>query len=221
MASKARTKAQRDGKPQARPQAVAPTGGGVSGGVKLVVGFVAAGLVAMFLWAFAYRVDHPSLVQAPRQPRAAQADDHDHEQQGDEAGMKMIATLMQRLQENPNDVDTLAILGEQFMRMQQWERATQLLERALAAAPGNVEVLSMLGICDFNREKYRESADKFEIILDLAPQNMMARYNLGILYGHFLNDAAKAREFLQAVADAPDVDEQTRQQARDEIANLK
>lgn len=220
MASKARTKTPRDGKPQASPQAAAPAGGGTTGGVKLVVGFVAAGLVAMFLWSFAYRVDNPSLVQAPRQPQA-QADDHDHEQQGDEAGMKMIATLMQRLQENPNDVDTLAILGEQFMRMQQWERASQLLERALAAAPGNIDVLSMLGICDFNREKYRESADKFETILELAPQNMMARYNLGILYGHFLKDAAKAREFLQAVADAPDVDEQTRQQARDEIANLK
>jgi len=221
MASKARTKTQRSDKAPARQQAPA-AGGGTPGGMKLVVGFVAAGLVVMFLWSFAYRVDHPSLVQAPRQSRAAQADDHDHEQQqGDEAGMKMIATLMQRLQENPNDVDTLAILGEQFMRMQQWERANQLLERALAVAPTSIEVLNLLGICDFNREKYRESAAKFETILDLAPQNMTARYNLGILYGHFLNDAAKAREFLQAVVDAPDVDEQTRQQARDEIANLK
>lgn len=212
----------RETRTAAPTEAHAGSSSGASSGVKLVVGFVAAGLVAMFLWSFAYRVDNPSLVQAPRQARSAQADDHDHEQQqGDEAGMKMIATLMQRLQENPEDVDTLAILGEQFMRMGQWDRATQLLERALAVAPANVEVLSMLGICDFNREKYRESAAKFETILELAPQNVMARYNLGVLYGHFLDDKAKAREFFQAVVDAPDVDEQTRQQARDEVKGLQ
>lgn len=221
MGKKARLKAERamEASPLAAQDGGAQPQGSSSMGVKLVVAFVGAGLLVMFLWSFAYRVNHPSLVQAPRERPAQGADDeHDHENDGP---MKMITGLMQRLQENPNDVETLSLVGEQFMRMQQWDRASQLLERALAVAPSNVEVLNLLGICDFNRDKYREAADKFEVILELAPDNMMARFNLGILYGHFLKDKAKAMEFLKSVADSEAVDEETRKQAREEMESLK
>jgi len=192
----------------------------VSGSVKLVVAFVAAGLVIMFLWSFAYRVQHPSLVQAPRQSSAqsAQGDEHDHDS---EDQMKMITGLMQRLKEKPNDVATLSLLGEQFMRMQQWERAGQLLGRALAVEPANTEMLNLLGICDFNLDKFRDAADKFEMIVELKPEDMMARYNLGIIYGHFLNDKAKGRAHLQSVIDSEAVNEETRTQAREELKALQ
>ncbi len=218
MGKKSRLKAERgadaakSAAPAASPSAPAAP---VTGPVKFVVAFVAAGLVAMFLWTFAYRVQHPSLVEAPRHrqaPPQAAADDH-----GDESPMKMITSLMQQLKERPDDVQVLSTLGEQFMHMQQWDRATQLLERAMAVEPTNTQVLNLLGIVDFNREKYQDSAEKFAMIAELEPGNMMARYNLGVLYGHFLGDKQKAAEYMRAVAESPDVDEETRGQAREEL----
>lgn len=198
-----------------------------SGGTKFVVGAVLVGLLAMFLWTFAYRVDNPSLTQTPRQKvQHSTEDGHDHTEEelaamNGEGGMKMITALMQKLQENPNDVPTLITLGEQFMRMQQWERASQLLDRAMAAAPGNHQVLNMKGIVDFNMQKYREAADKFEMILELDPDTVLAHYNLGILYGHFLEDKDKARANFEKVLASDKIDAETRKQAEEELKNLK
>lgn len=220
MGKKSRLKAERDAQAAASDSGqAAPALPPVSGPVRLVVGFVLVGLVVMFLWSFAYRVKHPSLTEAPRRSQAqAQADDHDH---GEESPMAMITALMQRLKEKPDDVETLSILGEQFMRMEQWDRASQLLGRALTVEPTNVGVLNLLGIVDFNQEHYQAAAEKFEMISELEPQNMMARYNLGVLYGHFLGDKKKAAGHMRAVAESPDVDEETRAQAREELKTLE
>lgn len=225
MGKKARLKAERKAAgadaPET-PQGTAPETSAPSGPVKLVVGFVCVGLLAMFLWSFAYRVDNPSLTETPRQRAAQSGDDHDHEGEGEGGdSMRMITSLMAKLQENPNDVHTLHVLGEQFMRMQQWERAGQLLDRAMSVEPTNTDVLSLSGIVDFNLSKFQSAAEKFEMILELEPDNLMAKYNLGILYGHFLEDKEKAREYLSAVAESSRVDEETRSQAAEELKNLQ
>lgn len=225
MGKKSRLKAERGAQAAASgAEAAAPSLpplSAVTGPVRLVVGFVALGLVTMFLWSFAYRIQHPSLTQVSRHRQAPPQDQAEMPGQGEESPMAMITALMQRLKDNPDDVDTLSILGEQFMRMEQWDRAAQLLNRALTVEPTNVGVLNLLGILDFNQEKYKESAEKFEMIAELDPANMMARYNLGVLYGHFLDDKAKAAGHMRAVAESPDVDEETRAQAREELKSLE
>lgn len=199
----------------------------VSGGKVAILMALALGLCIMAFWVLSFRVDQPSMTMQPRGAQQHTADDgHDHSEDDpavmrEQGNMKMISELMQKLQEDPENVHVLHTLGEQFMRMQQWERASQLLNRALVVEPQNTSVLNLLGICDFNREKFKEAASKFELIIELEPKNMMARYNLGILYGHFLNDKEKARGYMKAVAESEDVPPDTRKQAREELKGLK
>lgn len=187
----------------------------LSGGAKLVLLIAVAGLAAMLVWSVGYRADHPSLSV---KPRATQAEDH-----GDEnpmGNMGMITELMKKLEENPKDVHTLHTLGEQFMRMQAWDRAEALLSRALVVEPGNLQVLNLLGITEFNLKRFEDAAGKFELILELEPENVMAKYNLGILHGHFLNDKAKGAGYLQAVIDSPAADDRTREEAKTALKEL-
>ncbi|WP_461210756.1 tetratricopeptide repeat protein [Desulfocurvus sp. DL9XJH121] len=187
----------------------------LSTGAKAVALAVAAGLAAMLVWSVAWRAGNPSLVVQPRQHSAPPA-----QAEGDGPSMGMVTALMQKLAENPKDVHVLHTLAEQFMRMQAWDKAESLLARALVVEPGNASVLNLMGICEFNLKRYRDAADKFELLLGLEPDNLMARFNLGVLYGHYLDDKAKGRGHFQAVVDAPGVDEDLRREAGEALKSL-
>ena len=115
---------------------------------------------------------------------------------------------------------TLHTLAEQFMRMQAWDRAEALLSRAIVADPTNGSVLNLMGIVEFNLKRYRDAADKFELLLEQEPDDLMARYNLGVLYGHFLEDKGKAVEYFQSVVDAEKAPEDMRKEAAEAIKAL-
>lgn len=187
----------------------------LSAGARLTTLFVGAGLVAMLAWSVVWRAENPSLVvkQHSRENRQAQG-------MADNQSMGMITALMQKLQDDPNDVHTLHTLAEQFMRMQAWDRAEALLSRALVVEPANVSVLNLMGIVEFNLQRYGDAAEKFELLLAKEPDNLMARYNLGVLYGHFLDDKAKGREHFQAVVDAEGADENIRREAAEAMKEL-
>jgi len=174
---------------------------------KVVALIVAAGLLAMLAWTVVWRAEHPSLVEKPRQSRAQASQGMAGDPQ---QNMGMITALMEKLKENPDDVHTLHTLAEQFMRMQAWDRAEALLERAIVA----------MGIVEFNLKRYRDAADKFELLLEQAPDDLMARYNLGVLYGHFLEDKDKAVEYFQSVVDAENAPEDMRKEAAEAIKAL-
>ena len=185
---------------------------------KVVALIVAAGLLAMLAWTVVWRAEHPSLVEKPRQSRAQASSQG---MPGDpQQNMGMITALMEKLKENPDDVHTLHTLAEQFMRMQAWDRAEALLERAVVADPTNGSVLNLMGIVEFNLKRYRDAADKFELLLEQAPDDLMARYNLGVLYGHFLEDKDKAVEYFQSVVDAENAPEDMRKEAAGAIKAL-
>ncbi|BBD08366.1 tetratricopeptide repeat protein [Desulfovibrio ferrophilus] len=214
MGRKQKIKAERKAQQQAEV-ASEPRMPSLSGGAKLVLFIAVVGLAATLIWSVGYRADHPSMTMKPRQKQAA-----DHSNESPMGDMGMITELMKKLEENPKDVHTLHTLGEQFMRMQAWDRAEALLARALVVEPSNVQVLNLLGITEFNLKRFEDAAGKFEMILELEPDNVMSKYNLGILYGHFLDNKTKAAGYLQSVIDSAGVDEQTRKQAQEAIKEL-
>jgi len=202
-------------------RAAEPAMPAVKGGAKLVLAVVVLGLAAIIVWTVIYRADHPSMTIKQERQAAEHGDEGGGTQaMGGMGGMNMISELMKKLEQNPKDVHILHTLGEQFMRMQAWDRAEALLNRALVVEPSNVDVLNLIGITEFNLKRFEDSAGKFEMILELEPDNVMARYNLGVLYGHFLDDKARAATYLQEVIDAPGVDDQTRDQARETLKEL-
>ena len=175
-------------------------------GRKTVLILMIVGLGAIFVSSFVYRADKPSLT-IQNAPRGGMSGDP----------MSGIMELMARMQENPNDVGVLVTLGEQFMRIQSWDKALALFQRALVVEPSNIGILQRLGMCLINLGKYAEAAGYYEMILGLEGENAQAHYNLGILYKRFLKDENKAHEHFQAVLDQKDVPPDLRKMAQDEI----
>lgn len=173
---------------------------------KTVLVLMVLGLGAIFISSFVYRAKNPSLT-IQNAPRGGMSGDP----------MNGIMELMTRMQENPNDVGVLVTLGEQFMRIQSWDKAQALLQRALVVEPSNIGIIQRLGMCLINLGKYADAAGYYEMILGLDGKNAQAHYNLGILYKRFLEDKDKAVKHFQAVLDQEGVPPDLREMARTEI----
>lgn len=172
------------------------------------------GLVAMAIGSFIYRMEHPSLVVENQQ--------HSAPPTSMEKGpsMEMIQAMMKKLDENPDDVQIMYVLGEQFRRMKAFDRAKGLYVRALKVEPDNLQVLRMLGLTEFNLQEYQASAQTFGRVIQLDPKDFTTFFNLGILNKHFLDKPDKAREYFQKVIDLPDVPKETLAEAKSELESL-
>jgi cytochrome c-type biogenesis protein CcmH/NrfG len=180
----------------------------LDGGRKLVLLSVCVGLAAMLGASFLYRLANPSLVQPGRAP-AAQQEEHAGE-------MEIVGALMQKVQQNPNDAAALFALGQHFLDHSDWARAEGFLARAVVAAPADPQPLYMLGIAQYQQEAFDKAAETFERLIELDPQPA-ARYNLGILYRHYLKAEAKGNAHLKAIVDDPKAPEDLKAQARQEL----
>lgn len=187
------------------------------GGKQILMLLMAVGLASILIGSLVYRVGHPSLDANQHEAKHTGASGAS---MGGDSSMEMIRALMAKLEENPNDVHVLHTLGEQFIRMKAWDRAKALLERGLGVEPSNKQILRLLGIVEFNMQQYHKAAEMFETVISLEPHDYMSHYNLGILYGHFLDQKDKAREHLQQVVDSEEASDQSRMEARQQLESL-
>lgn len=179
---------------------------------KLFLAIVGVALLVMLGGSFLYRLSNPGLVVEGRQ-QAPQATSGPTENDG-------VGMMMQRLQQNPADLEALLFLGEHFLGHDDWERAEAFLQRAVVAAPSEPRPLYLLGISQYHRKEYAKAAESFERMLTLNDEPA-ARYNLGLLYRHYLGDASKAIVHLKAVVDAKDAPEELKKLAAEELATTE
>lgn len=177
---------------------------------KLFLIIMGISIALMLIGSFTYRLSNPGLVIEGRAPASSMA------AQGP-SDMDTIGSMMQRLQSQPNDVEALLFLGEHFLGHESWDQAGHFLQRAVIAAPNETRPLYLLGISQYHAEKYGDAAASFERLLALH-DDPAARYNLGLLYLHYLNDREKAEIHLKAVMDNPESTEDLRIMAEDALA---
>lgn len=178
-------------------------------GRRLVLLAVCVGLAAMLCASFLYRLANPSLVQQGRSPAV--------QEEGEHAGeAEVVSALMQKVQQNPTDADALLALGQHFLDHQDWPRAESFLARAVVAAPADPQSRYMLGIAQYQQQAFARAAETFERLLEVDPQPA-ARFNLGILYRHYLEAEAKGAAQLKAVLDDPKAPEELKAQVRKEL----
>lgn len=179
-------------------------------GRRFILAAVCVGLVAMLAASFQYRLDNPSLAKQARQN--AQAED-----QGEHAGeMELVSALMQKVQENPNDAGALTALGQHFLDHSEWAKAEGFLARAVVAAPSDPEPLYMLGMAQYQQQSFAKAGESFERLVELG-SHPAARYNLGILYRHYLNAPDKGNAHLKAVMADAEAPAELKQQAKEEL----
>ena len=106
---------------------------------------------------------------------------------------------MRALQANPNDVDALLELADLFMQQNNMESAQGFISRALTAAPSDPRPSYYQGVLDTRLGRYAKGAEALERSLRLE-DSPATRYSLAVVYRYHLNDAAKAREHLEAAA---------------------
>lgn len=203
-------------------------------GRKAVVFMLVGGLVAIFLTAFAYRIQNPSMVVSTV-PQDAQ---HGNVEQGGGQGgmppaagqgagqgmgqgmggdMADIRRLMMQLRESPGNTEVLKDLGEAFLRRQSFQDALGFLEQAVIADPSDPQTYMLLGMTHFGLDQYEESAKYFEGMLKVRPESPDARFNLGMLYKHFLGKPEIAVDHYQAVLDSDIASEDLKAKAAKEL----
>ena len=114
----------------------------------------------------------------------------------------MLAKLEERVRSNPNDTDAWIQIGHISFDSQQYERAIEAYEKALALKPNNAPVLTDLGVMYRRTQKPREAIKRFDQAIAADPKLEQPRFNKGIVLMHDLKDregAIKAWEGLLAV----------------------
>jgi len=124
----------------------------------------------------------PAAAQASTSTTTAQQGSDPHQQQSAEVQAALAQTaapLLEAVNKNPNDYDSLVKLGNVFYDGQQFPNAIQYYERALALHPENADVRTDMGTAYW----YSGNADKavaaMESSLKYRPGHPQTLFNLG------------------------------------------
>jgi tetratricopeptide (TPR) repeat protein len=110
-----------------------------------------------------------------------------------------IMGLMQKMKENPNDVETLLALAQTFAEQGDMEGAKDMAQRAIVAAPSDHRAPYLLGIVLGGQNKWQEAAEQLERSVALK-DDASARYSLGVIWRYHLKDEAKASAHFDMAA---------------------
>ena len=161
--------------------------------------FVSLGFALMLGSGLVYRIEQPGLVVPAQEERGSAPDTT----QG-EAAASPFAQLMQQLDKNPSDYNTLIALTFLFLDNEDWENAEVFGVQAVTAKPSAMQAHYALGLAFNGLGKSEEAAQSLEKAVKLEDKPEI-RYSLGILYAYYLNKKAEAREHFSKGLAAPDL----------------
>ncbi|EGB16512.1 Tetratricopeptide TPR_1 repeat-containing protein [Pseudodesulfovibrio mercurii] len=192
-------------------------------GRKAVILAVFVSLAAMFATSFIYRMENPNLfvrAQASRSFADAGEGEGGPAMGGAMNGaMSRVKEYMDRVKQNPDDLDALVGLGNSFLMMRAWDRALEPLEKARQLKPDDVTVLKAVGIAYFNKQEYPKAVEAYETILKVDPEDTLALFNLGVIYKHNLQKPDVAQTYFEKVLALEKQDAEMIKLARQELAN--
>lgn len=180
---------------------------------RIVLGALLLGIGVMFAATVAWRMNGKPLVhdhgpvataQAPAQMPPAQpapgAPDKTKMEQAAQSPQAMaIMGLMQKMKENPNDVETLLALAQTFAEQGDMEGAKDMIQRATVAAPSDHRPPYLLGVVLGGQGKWQEAAEQLERSVALK-DDASARYSLGVIWRYHLKDGTKARQHFDTAS---------------------
>lgn len=88
---------------------------------------------------------------------------------------QMVASLAERLQREPADIDGWIMLGRSYMTLGDYQGAATAYESALALDPGNPEALFWGGISASNSGNARLAIERWERLLETDPPGNVRR----------------------------------------------
>ena len=167
---------------------------------RIVLGALGLGIVVMFALSIAWRMgDHPLIRQRAAQTAAADAPRSMMEQGAESPQGQAVMSLMQKMKDNPNDVDTLLEIARIFAEQGDNEGAKSMTERALVAAPSDARPPYIMGVLLSREGAWDEAARQLERSISLK-DDAATRYSLAVIYRYHLKQESKARENYEIAA---------------------
>ncbi len=167
---------------------------------RIVLGALGLGIVVMFALSIAWRMgDHPLIRQRAAQTAAADAPRSMMEQGAESPQGQAVMSLMQKMKDNPNDVDTLLEIARIFAEQGDNEGAKSMAERALVAAPSDARPPYIMGVLLSREGSWDEAAKQLERSISLK-DDAATRYSLAVIYRYHLKQENKARENYEIAA---------------------
>lgn len=120
-----------------------------------------------------------------------------------------IATLTERVRQNPRDFASLVQLGNSYYDAKRWAEAVPWYEKALEVTPGNTDVRTDLGTAYLYSGNSDRAKAAWLKVLEQEPSKVQTHFNLGILYSGLTppdNDSA-AKEWETVIRLAPGTDD--------------
>jgi len=131
-----------------------------------------------------------------------------------------LMSMMSELQKNPNDVHALTGIARHFMGSGDFGMAERFAERVLHIEAKNPDALYIRGIARHNQNRHLEAVRDFEDAMSVQ-DSFALRYNLGILYGYFLNDKELGKKHLTKALEFPDVPQELKESVEKDIAKMQ
>lgn len=176
--------------------------------------------VLFIIWgAASYFSEHPSLVTTIT-PQEMFGEPKADIPSGMDKNTHSLMALMQKLQNNPNDLQTLLGLSKYFIQMADWKQAENFTLRAIAINPNDPELLYLLGIAQYNQGKHTDAAESLEMVLE-KEADPSAQYSLGLLYLHYLNKKQKGIQYLKTVLKNPKLTPEIKEAVEKELDEIK
>lgn len=170
---------------------------------RIVLGALSAGFVVMFALSVAWRMgDHPLIRQRPEAARTSATAEGPRsmmEQGADSPQGQAVMSLMQKMKDNPNDVDTLLQIAGLFAEQGDNEGAKSMAQRALVAAPSDARPPYLMGVILSREGNWEEAARQLERSISLK-DDAATRYSLAVIYRYHLGQEDKARANYETAA---------------------
>lgn len=111
--------------------------------------------------------------------------------------MEQLRAVEQLLAKNPNNYLHLVQAGNLLYDMNNFLRAIEYYERALAVGGESPELLTDLGVCYRETGNQQKALELFHKAADLKPDHWQSRYNAAVVRLFDFNDARGAQEELE------------------------
>lgn len=129
------------------------------------------------------------------------------EQTGSDEIQNRIAGIERMLKQNPQNLEALIQLGNDYFDTGNHQQAVEAYQKALVIDPRNPDVMTDMGISYRRLKKPEQSAETFRKALEIDPNHVIALFNLGIVLRDDLKDYPGAIEawesFIQKAGDSP------------------
>jgi cytochrome c-type biogenesis protein CcmH/NrfG len=163
------------------------------------LGVFAVGFLAGVVFS-AWKLEHGSIPVREALPSAKEQD------KGTDARSR-LAGMEKMVAANPQDVQALVALGNEYFDAANHEKAVEFYQRALRIQPRDPDVLTDMGISYRKLGKVPEAVNAFRMATEVDPEHPIALFNLGLVLRDDLKDyrgALTAWEgFLKKFGDSP------------------